>query len=142
MPKKTTPAAPLPPADETPEPTLSERQEMFIAAVSGGARYNEAAEEAGVHRVTAWRWRADAAFMKRFDAARKASVTRLKREAERRAMAGSDRLLIFLLCAYAPQEFQERQVVDHRGKVDLANSIAQARQRIGNNSRPDQNDVE
>ena len=80
--------------------------------------------------------------MKRYEAARKASVTRLKREAERRAMAGSDRLLIFLLCAYAPQEFQERQVVDHRGKVDLANSIAQARQRIGNNSRPDQNDAE
>ena len=51
MPKKTTPAVPILPADETPEPTLSERQEMFIAAVTGGARYNEAAEEAGVHGI-------------------------------------------------------------------------------------------
>ena len=84
-----------------------------------------------MHRVTAWRWRADPAFMKRYEAARRASVAKLKREAERRAMAGSDRLLIFLLCAYAPDEFQERQVLDHRGRLDLANTIAQARKRIG-----------
>ena len=117
--------------DPIPEETLTERQEIFLGLVEGGARYNEAAEETGVHRVTAWRWRADAAFMKRYEAARKASVSKLKREAERRAMAGSDRLLIFLLCACAPEEFQDRQVIDHRGKLDLANTIAQARKRIG-----------
>jgi transposase len=128
MAKKDEPAV----TEPIPEETLTERQEIFLAFVEGGARYNEAAEEAGVHRVTAWRWRADPAFMKRYEAARKASVSKLKREAERRAMAGSDRLLIFLLCAYAPEEFQERQVIDHRGKLDLANTIAQARKRIGN----------
>jgi hypothetical protein len=121
----------LPVTDPIPEETLTERQEIFLGYVEGGARYNEAAEETGVHRVTAWRWRADPSFMKRYEAARKASVAKLKREAERRAMAGSDRLLIFLLCAYAPEEFQERQVIDHRGKLDLANTIAQARKRIG-----------
>ena len=45
--------------------------------------------------------------------------------------AGSDRLLIFLLCAYAPEQFQERQVLDHRGKLDIAETIAKARKRIG-----------
>ncbi len=119
------------PTDPAPEATLSERQEMFLACIEGGARYNEAAAETGVSRVTAWRWKADPAFMKRYEAARKASVSRLKREAERRAMAGSDRLLIFLLCSYAPEEFQERQVLDHRGKLDLAETITQARKRIG-----------
>ena len=123
-----------PDTDPELEPTLSERQEIFLAFVEGGARYAEAAAETGVHRVTAWRWRADPAFIKRYEAARKASVSRLKREAERRAMAGSDRLLIFLLCAYAPDEFQERQVLDHRGKLDLASTIAQARKRIGGNA--------
>jgi transposase-like protein len=119
-------------AHETiPEPTLSERQEIFLAHIEGGARYYEAAEETGVHRVTAWRWRQDPDFVKRYEAARKASVTRLKREAERRAMAGSDRLLIFLLCAYAPEEFQERQVLDHRGKLDIAETIVKARKRLG-----------
>lgn len=117
--------------EAVPEPTLPERQEIFLAHIEGGARYYEAAEETGVHRVTAWRWKADPDFAKRYEAARRASVTRLKREAERRAMAGSDRLLIFLLCAYAPEEFQERQVLDHRGKLDIANTIAQARKRIG-----------
>lgn len=126
-------SAPVPdtPLEETPIATLSERQELFLAAISGGARYNEAAEEAGVHRVTAWRWKAHPAFIKQYEAARKASVAKLKREAERRAMAGSDRLLIFLLCAYAPEEFQERQLMEHRGKLDIASSIAQARKRIG-----------
>ncbi len=117
--------------EPVPEETLSERQEIFLAYIEGGARYNEAAAETGVHRVTAWRWKADPDFIKRFRAARKCSVARLKEEAERRAMAGSDRLLVFLLCSYAPEEFQERQVLDHRGKLDLANTIAQARKRIG-----------
>ncbi len=117
--------------DDTPQPTLSERQEIFLACIEGGARYSEAAEETGVHRVTAWRWKADPDFMKRYEAARRASVAKLKREAERRAMAGSDRLLIFLLCAYAPEEFQERQVLDHRGKLDIAETISRARKRLG-----------
>ncbi len=104
---------------------------MFLACIAGGARYSEAAEEAGVHRVTAWRWKADPDFVKRYEAARRASVATLRREAERRAMAGSDRLLIFLLCAYAPEEFQERQVLDHRGKLDIAERISRARKRIG-----------
>lgn len=120
-----------PEAETAPETTLAERQEMFLACIAGGARHNQAAEDIGVHRVTAWRWKQDPDFRKRFQAARKASVTTLKREAERRAMAGSDRLLIFLLCAYAPEEFQERQVMEHKGKLDIANTIAQARKRIG-----------
>lgn len=117
--------------EDLPEPTLAERQEMFLACISGGARHSEAAQDIGVHRVTAWRWKQDPGFRKRYQAARRASVTTLKREAERRAMAGSDRLLIFLLCAYAPEEFQERQVMEHRGKLDIASTIAQARKRIG-----------
>ncbi len=116
---------------EVPE-TLSERKALVLACIEGGARYNEAAELIGVSRVTAWRWkRDDAEFVRRYRAARTISVAKLKREAERRAMAGSDRLLIFLLCNYAPEEFQERQTLDHRGKLDLAQTIAQARKRIG-----------
>ncbi len=121
-----------PPLTEpAPEETLNERQEMFLAFIEGGARFYEAAAETGVHRVTAWRWKADPDFMKRYRAARKCSVARLKEEAERRAIAGSDRLLIFLLCSYAPEEFQERQILDHRGKMDLAETITKARKRIG-----------
>jgi hypothetical protein len=125
----TTTAADTP--EDIIEPTLSERQEMFLACIAGGARDKEAAADVRVHPVTAWRWKHDPEFLKRYRAARKASVTTLRREAERRAMAGSDRLLIFLLCAYAPEEFQERQVMEHRGKLDIASSIAQARKRMG-----------
>lgn len=120
-----------PVTDPIPEETLTERQEIFLAYIEGGARYSEAAAETGVHRVTAWRWKSDPDFVKRYRAACKGSVAKLKAEAERRAMAGSDRLLIFLLGSYAPEEFQERQVIDHRGKLDLANTIAQARKKIG-----------
>ncbi len=119
------------PDDDAPE-TLSERKELFLGYIEGGARYNEAAEKIGLSRMQAWRWKKqDPVFVKRLEAARKVSVAKLRQEAERRAMAGSDKLLVFLLCNYAPEQFQERQTVDHRGKVDLAGTIAQARKRIG-----------
>ncbi len=127
-------APPQTPDDDLPE-TLSERQEIFLACIEGGATYAEATAEVGVHRATSWRWKQDPDFARRYRAARRGSVARLRREAERRAMAGSDRLLIFLLCSYAPEQFQERAVLDHRGKVDLANTIAAARRRVAAQER-------
>lgn len=134
MPRKKPTVADVPPPTDDVQETLPERQEMFLGHIEGGATYSEATEQVGVHRVTAWRWKQDPQFLRRYQAARRGSVAKLRREAERRAMAGSDRLLIFLLCSYAPEQFQERAVLDHRGKIDLASTIAQARQRLDGKS--------
>jgi len=105
---------------EDTEPTLSERQEAFLELIEAGARDPLAAEGAGVHRVTAYRWkRHDPEFKARYDAAREVRLEHLVKEAERRAMNGSDKLLEFLLCNYAPDRFSNKQKVETTGAMSL-----------------------
>jgi len=106
---------------EVDEPSISERQAVFLEAIErSGCRDGEAAGIAGVHRITAWRWqREDAAFAARVREARRVGLEKLVAEAERRAFRGSDTLLKFLLCNYDPERFRDRQAVDVKGNVSL-----------------------
>ena len=112
----------LPPQNgfEIEDPSISERQAIFLEAISqSGCRDGEAAAIAGVHRVTAWRWQLEPRFADQVREARKVGVQKLIAEAERRAMRGSDMLLKFLLCNYDPERFRDRQAVDVKGNVSL-----------------------
>jgi hypothetical protein len=51
-------------------------------------------------------------FAKRWDDAKRVKVGRLIAEAERRAMRGSDKLLIFLLQAADPAKFRHQSSID------------------------------
>lgn len=116
--------------NENVEPTLSERQEAFLEVIAAGGRDPAAAEAAGVHRVTAYRWKKhDPEFKARYDTARQVRLDHLVKEAERRAMNGSDRLLEFLLCNYAPDKFSNKQKVEHSGDIGIAERLARARKR-------------
>jgi len=110
--------------------TLNERQSAFLELIEAhGIADADAALAVGVHRITVWRWKQEPDFAGRYRAARQVRVDHLVREAERRAMAGSDRMLEFLLCNYAPDRFSNKQKVEHSGDITIAERLARARKR-------------
>lgn len=114
---------------EDDDSTLSERQEVFLELIQAGACDSEAAAPLGIHRVTVYRWKQNPEFKTRYDALREIRVEHLVKEAERRAMNGSDKLLEFLLCNYAPDKFSNKQKIEHSGEVGIAERLARARKR-------------
>ena len=81
----------------------------FLKAHEGGATVAEAARCAGIHRSTVYRWREqDPEFAMAWDEARQKLVEDLEMEAYKRAIDGSDRMLIFLLKAYKPDTYNEK----------------------------------
>ena len=109
--------------DQDDDITLFERQEAFLELIKDyGTTDTAAAEAVGTSRWSSCRWKKDPVFKARYDAARAIGIEVLVREAERRALNGSDRLLEFLLCNYAPDRFQKRETRDlnHAGGVSLA----------------------
>lgn len=75
-------------------------REAFLAAIQEEANITDAAKKAGIARSTHYVWIKDPVYRKRFLEARESAYDRLELEAWRRAFAGSDRLLMFLLSAY------------------------------------------
>jgi hypothetical protein len=99
---------------------LSERQEAFLSLIEAhGIADRDAAEIIGVSRWAIWRWKKDPDFAPRYKAAREVRLEHLVKEAERRAMNGSDKLLEFLLCNYAPDRFSNKQKVEASGNLSL-----------------------
>jgi len=98
----------------------AERKRAYVELIGSGCNHSEAAEGVGVDRATAFRWRQeDPEFAQACRTALRASIDVLKAEAERRALKGSDKLLMFLLCNYAPEQFSDKQKVEHSGGVSL-----------------------
>jgi hypothetical protein len=97
--------------------TREEREDEFFRLLGRGCDAREAAAAVAIHPTTLYRKRrADPAFAKRWDDAKRIRVDHLIAEAERRAMRGSDKLLIFLLQSYDPARFR------HQQSIDLTNS--------------------
>jgi hypothetical protein len=61
---------------------------------------------------------------KDFEAAQARLIGELEAEAFRRALAGSDELLAFLLRAWLPDRYREHSIVEHSGAVILSESEA------------------
>lgn len=57
----------------------------------------------------------DPAYRKAFEAAQQQAVDLLEAEAFRRALAGSDELLMFLLRAWLPDRYREQTIYEHSG---------------------------
>jgi hypothetical protein len=55
-----------------------------------------------------------------FEAAQQQVAALLEAEAFRRAFAGSDELLVFLLRSWLPERYREHTMVEHSGSVILA----------------------
>jgi transposase-like protein len=105
---------------DEPEDQRSARRAVLVELIAEGSNLSEAARAVGINRSTLFRWRqADPEFDKAIRSAFVASVEALKREAERRAMNGSDKLLMFLLCNYAPDQFSNLQKLEHSGSLNV-----------------------
>lgn len=117
----------------TPQKVL----DAFIEGLEQGATITDACKAAGIGRMTAYDHRQrDEAFALRWADAIERGTEELETEARRRAMTGSDTLMIFLLKARRPDVYRERLSVDQRVTVNQPTAVELARlRRIG--QRPD-----
>lgn len=113
--------------ENVPEPpgvvagfTFEERVDEFIRLLSEGNRVRQAAAAVAISYATFYRRRReDPEFAKRWEDALRVPVAKLEAEGLRRAMAGSDKLLIFMLSNMDPERFSNRQEIKHAGNVAL-----------------------
>lgn len=102
----------------------------FLAAFADVGTVVEACEVAGVGRRTAYQARqADEDFALAWADVEEAVTEGLEREAKRRALDGSDRLLEFLLKARRPDRYRENVKVEHSGEVKATPAPIDAPQR-------------
>lgn len=105
-------------------------RQIFIATLMEGNNISEAARESGIARSTAYEWLKDPVFAAEVDQARVVTVQKLEKEAHRRAVRGSDKLLMFLLQAHDPKKYKPAEKLEHSGAVELATAILAARKRV------------
>src|SRR5215213_5022124 len=88
----------------------------FLAALAEGMSIANAAGAAGTGRGAMYVWRKDdPLFAADWDEAVEVGTDLLEDEARRRAMAGSDQLIMFMLKARRPAQYKDRAVHEHVG---------------------------
>ncbi len=103
--------------DQWPQKTEPKWWSAFLGVLSSGATVTLAARGAGVALSTVYDARkAHPGFAERWDLAEESSTQALEAEARRRALAGSDVLMIFLLKARRPSVYREMHRVELTGK--------------------------
>jgi hypothetical protein len=101
----------------------------FLAAYSRLGSITAAAEAAKIDRSTHYDWlKTDEAYKKASAEAVLQAADALEDEAARRAFAGSDVLLIFLLKGLKPEKFRERSEVKMPGLESTLASVLRARE--------------
>lgn len=106
------------------------RKTLALEMAAGGMSHAEIVEALGINRSTFFRWRKDdAQFAEDLVAAYKTPLPKLIAEAERRALRGSDKLMMFLLQAYDREKFAPLQKVEHSGSLNLGAALIDARNR-------------
>jgi hypothetical protein len=119
----TPPTAPPPPAVDC-FPGFSVTQQRFLTAYTQLGNITAASEAAGISRQNHYDWMAEVpGYPAAFRQAGEAAVDRLVEEARRRAMLGSDVLLIFLLKGLRPEVFRDNHHLTVRSKVDHGGTI-------------------
>ena len=92
-------------------------KKAFLAAYATSGNITDAAKAAGVTRQAHYEWkRADPDYAADFKRAGIEAVESLEAEARRRALAGSDTMLIFLLKAVKPKKYRDNVRHEHTGK--------------------------
>jgi hypothetical protein len=109
------------------------RVQKFLDTYAQTASISEAAKAAKITLAMHYQHlEADPRYRKAFEAAQQQAVDLLEAEAFRRALAGSDELLMFLLRAWRPERYQEHTTVEHShsGAVTLVDEASAARGRL------------
>lgn len=114
-------------------PSKAMRMKEFLQLVKEGCTDQEAAQAVGYSRWAPISWkRLYPGFVKAYHEAKTARVEDLIAEAKRRAMRNSDRLLEFLLCNLAPEQF--KKAPDTKVDVNISNvaeRLQAGRKRVG-----------
>ena len=99
------------------------RKRAFLAAYAQTGNISAAALAAGTHRSNHYLWlQKDPVYAAEFSNSHEEAVERLESEARRRAVAGSDILLMFLLKAARPSVYRDNYV--RAGQVVLTTAPA------------------
>lgn len=97
------------PKKESNGSQMSQHKKKFIEGYIVTGTVTHGAEYAGINARTVYRWLEKCpAFVEEFNAAKDAVGDGLEKEAIRRAKAGSDVLLIFLLKGNRPEKYREK----------------------------------
>lgn len=107
------------------------RRDHFLLCLANGDSVKHACEVSGIGRKTVYMWRAeDPGFADEWDDAIESGVERLEDEAYRRALVGSDTLMIFLLKAKRPKVYADKQRIEHSGPNGGPVEVATIERRI------------
>lgn len=88
-------------------------EKALLTAIQQTGNLTLASQVAGIDRRTVYkRYRIDDKFREEYDNAMDAGIDILEAEARRRAMAGSDTLLIFLLKGARPEKYRDNYHVE------------------------------
>jgi hypothetical protein len=106
------------------------KKAAFLAAFSKCASVTESAKRVKLDRSNHYQWmRDDSEYAKAFEATRTEAADSLEDEASRRAFAGSDTLLIFLLKGMRPEKYRERTEIQLKDSEGLLQRLAEGRKR-------------
>ena len=108
------------------------KKPAVLAAFKNCANVTQACKSVDICRDTFYRWlREDPDFKAAYQESREQAIEALEDEAVRRAYAGSDTLLIFLLKGARPQKYRDNVHVDGAIAVGaLEQAIARGKQRV------------
>ncbi len=113
-------------------PLKETRMREFLALIGTGYTDQDAAAAVGYSRWAPISWkRRYPGFVDAYHRATHVNVDALIKEAKRRALRGSDRLLEFLLCNLAPEQFKRTDTAKVDVNVNLAERINAGRKRTG-----------
>lgn len=98
--------------------TTQLKKRLFLEAYAEMGNITHACKASAVPRRTFYHWTEhDEAFAAQVREAEIEAVESLEREARRRAIRGSDTLLIFLLKAARPDKYRDNVSIKHSGEV-------------------------
>ena len=104
------------PADKIRHP----KRASMLAALSKTGNISASARAAEIHRSTHYEWLAlDPDYAAGVDQALEEAVDVLEAAARKRALIGSDVLLIFLLKGHRPEKYRERHEIKHQARVTV-----------------------
>lgn len=96
------------------------KKAQFIEQLQRDANVSRSCEAVDLARSTVYGWkREDAEFATQWDEAVSMGVGALEDEAVKRALKGSDTLLIFLLKANKPDKYSDRVKQEHTGALQI-----------------------
>jgi hypothetical protein len=90
-----------------------QNRERFLEAVRNTGNVTQACDAIGLTRSAVYTWRdEDPSFADAWEAAHALGIEAMEDEARRRAFAGSDLLMIFMLKGAKPDKYRDRSTVD------------------------------